>query len=87
MAIAPSLHARLKDGTVVNDMAGLDDSFDSRNDFAGRLAKLCKIDTSGNRWTKVGNFEPTGAASPTKAKPSAQSAKAASRRKRFPARM
>lgn len=68
-------------------MVHLDDSFDSRNDFAGRLAKLCKIDTSGNRWTKVGNFEPTGAASPTKAKPSAQSAKAASRRKRFPARM
>jgi len=49
-------------------MVHLDDTFDSRNDFAGRLGKLCKIDRSGNRWTKVGKFEPTGAVSSSKTK-------------------
>jgi Predicted nucleotide-binding protein containing TIR-like domain len=41
-------------------MVRLDDSFESRRDFATRLSRLCKVDTSGTRWTKVGKFEPTG---------------------------
>jgi predicted nucleotide-binding protein len=36
----------------------LDDSFASRNDFVGRLAKICKVDRTGNTWTTVGNFVP-----------------------------
>ena len=58
-----------------SDIAGrhlvhLDDSFDSRNDFATRLRRLCKVDITGTRWTKVGTFVPTAAvvaaAKPTK---------------------
>jgi predicted nucleotide-binding protein len=51
-------------------MVHLDDSFDSRNDFATRLSRLCKVDTTGTRWAKVGTFVPTAAvvaaAKPTK---------------------
>jgi predicted nucleotide-binding protein len=61
-------------------MVHLDDSFESRNDFAGRLGKLCKVDTSGNRWTKVGKFEPAGAAVALPAP--AKGAKPAARKKR-----
>ena len=43
-------------------MVHLDDSFESRRDFATRLSRICKVDTSGTRWTKVGNFVPTGPA-------------------------
>ncbi len=50
-------------------MVHLDNSFDSRNDFATRLGRLCKVDTSGTRWTKVGTFVPTAAVVPA-AKPS-----------------
>lgn len=42
-------------------MVHLDDSFDSRNDFATRLGRLCKVDTTGTRWPKVGTFIPTAA--------------------------
>jgi predicted nucleotide-binding protein len=41
-------------------MVHLADSFESRRDFATRLGRLCKVDTSGTRWTKVGKFVPTG---------------------------
>ena len=52
-----------------SDIAGrhivhLDNSYASRNDFALRLGKLCKIDITGTRWTEVGKFVPTRAAKP-----------------------
>lgn len=52
-----------------SDIAGrhlvhLSDSFASRQDFANRLANICKVDTTGTRWTTVGKFVPT----PPKAK-------------------
>ena len=37
----------------------LDDDFESRQDFAARLGNICKVDTSGTRWTKAGSFVPT----------------------------
>jgi predicted nucleotide-binding protein len=40
----------------------LDDSFESRQDFAARLSNICKVDTSGTRWTKVGSFVPSSPA-------------------------
>jgi predicted nucleotide-binding protein len=40
-------------------MVHLDNSFETRNDFAQRLAKLCKVDTTGREWTRAGNFVPT----------------------------
>jgi hypothetical protein len=40
-------------------MVHLNDSYDSRLDFATRLGNICKVDTSGTRWTKVGKFTPT----------------------------
>jgi predicted nucleotide-binding protein len=43
-------------------MAHLNDSYDNRLDFATRLGNICKIDTTGTRWTKVGKFAPTGPA-------------------------
>lgn len=42
-------------------MVHLDNSFESRNDFAMRLGRLCTIDTTGTRWTKVGIFIPAAA--------------------------
>jgi predicted nucleotide-binding protein len=50
-----------------SDIAGrhmihLDDSYERRLDFATRLGRLCKIDTSGVRWTEVGTFEPSTSA-------------------------
>lgn len=40
-------------------MVHLGDDYDSRLDFATRLGKVCKVDTGGTRWTKVGKFVPT----------------------------
>lgn len=37
----------------------LNGSYDSRLDFATRLGNICKVDTSGTRWTRVGKFTPT----------------------------
>jgi predicted nucleotide-binding protein len=37
----------------------LNDSFASRQDFANRIANICKVDTTGTRWTTVGKFVPT----------------------------
>jgi predicted nucleotide-binding protein len=37
----------------------LDNSFESRQDFATRLSNICKVDISGTRWTKVGSFMPS----------------------------
>ena len=42
-------------------MAHLDDSFESRNAFVGRLSKICKVDRTGNAWARAGNFNPTQA--------------------------
>jgi len=42
-------------------MVHLDNSFERRNDFALRLGKLCKVDTTGTDWTKSGDFTPTPA--------------------------
>lgn len=46
-----------------SDVAGrhtvhLNDTFESRNAFASRLEKLCKIDRTGSTWTTIGNFVP-----------------------------
>lgn len=38
----------------------LDNSYESRRDFATRLGRICKVDDSSSRWTKVGDFTPTG---------------------------
>lgn len=56
-----------------SDIAGrhivhLDDTYDSRRDFATRLGQLCKVDTDGTRWTKIGKFEPTGPSAPARRK-------------------
>jgi hypothetical protein len=40
-------------------MVHLSNSYEYRNDFANRLGRLCKVDTTGTQWTKAGNFVPT----------------------------
>jgi predicted nucleotide-binding protein len=62
-----TIMAQVGDMKSFSDVAGrhmvhLDDSFESRRDFATRLGRICKVDTSGTRWTKVGKFAPTGPA-------------------------
>ena len=49
-------------------MVHLDDTYASRNDFALRLSRLCKVvDTTGTQWPKVGTFIPTASvATPTR---------------------
>jgi predicted nucleotide-binding protein len=39
----------------------LADTYDSRLDFVTRLGRICKVDTTGTRWPKVGRFVPTAA--------------------------
>ena len=66
MASHPEKTIMVRVGEVkeFSDLAGrhmvhLDNSFTSRNDFAGRLAKLCTVDRSGHDWPSVGRFVPT----------------------------
>lgn len=43
-------------------LVNLDGSHRTRIDFANRLKRICKIDTTGTRWLTVGKFEPSGPA-------------------------
>lgn len=49
-------------------MVRLNDSTQSRNSFASRLAKKCQVNRIGNDWMNAGKFEPTDPG-PAKKKP------------------
>jgi len=40
-------------------MMRLNDSTQSRNSFANRLAQKCQVNRIGNDWMTAGKFEPT----------------------------
>lgn len=52
-------------------MVHLDDSVASRNAFAQRLGRLCKVDLTSHDWPEAGTFVPTStdSAQPTKKSP------------------